>query len=64
LEATTKKDIFFLIWGVLSAFMLVIYSPEINKIAPIIKENLFEILMLGSIGFIIIKMLAPSENKQ
>ena len=60
----TKKECFFLMCPLLFAVMLEIYNVEINKVAPIIKENLFEIVILCGIGFIIIKMLAPSDNKQ
>jgi len=60
----TKKEIAVtLILTVLVGLVLQMYSSEINLIAPIIKENLFEILVLGGI-ITIITMLAPFGNKQ
>jgi len=60
----TKKEIAItLILTVLVGLVLQMYSSEINIIAPIIKENLFEILVLGGI-ITIITMLAPFSNKQ
>lgn len=59
----TKKEIAItLALTVLVGLVLQMYSNEINLITPIIKENLFGILMLCGIG-VIIKMLALPNNK-
>ena len=60
----TKKEIFILMVGLMGGLMLQIYSVEISNIAPIFKENAFEILMLCGMVFIIIKMYALSDKKQ